>query len=143
MAAEQTPGPARRVPDEKQLPILEHLEELRWRIVKCAIAVLVGAIIAYIFRNELLGLLSRPYFIAYPGGKPLQVFSPTEQFSTAMKVAVYGGFVLASPVLFYQVWAFVNPALTPRERRWAIQAFTAASAELSVRVFIGSTGRPR
>jgi sec-independent protein translocase protein TatC len=106
--------------DEKRLPILEHLEELRWRIVKCAAVVLVGAIVAYLYRTQLIDLLRRPYEIAFPDGSPLVVLSPTEQFATAMKVAIYGGLVLASPVLFYQTWAFINPALTPRERRWAI-----------------------
>ncbi len=77
--------------DEKRLPILEHLEELRWRIVKCAAVVLVGAIVAYLYRNQLIDLLRRPYEIAFPDGSPLVVLSPTEQFSTAMKVAIYGG----------------------------------------------------
>jgi sec-independent protein translocase protein TatC len=73
----------------------------------------------------LFDLLEKPYSGATGGEGALQGFNPTEAFSVAMRLSVFGGFVLASPVVFYQLWAFVNPALTKKERRWAIPVVAA------------------
>ena len=105
-------------------PVLEHLEELRWRLVKAAIALTVGAIVAFIFREQLFDVLVKPYRLALPG-EDLNQFQVTEGFSIAMRLSLFGGAFLASPVLFYQLWAFVNPALTKRERKWTIPIVTA------------------
>lgn len=99
--------------------VLEHLEELRWRIVKSAIAIVIGAVVAFVFRRWLFDILTRPYGIALPG-EHLNQFQVTEGFSVAMRLSMFGGLLLASPVIFYQLWAFINPALTKRERRWTI-----------------------
>ncbi len=97
--------------------VVEHLEELRWRLVKGAAALLVGAVVAFVFREWIFDMLARPYHLALPG-EQLNQFEVTEGFSVAMRLSLFGGVFIASPVLFYQVWAFINPALTKRERRW-------------------------
>lgn len=106
--------------EEPRQPILEHLNELRWRLVRSAIALTVGAIIAFFFRDWLFELLESPYRLAIDDTDALAQFQVTEGFSVAMRLALFGGTLLASPVLLYQIWAFVNPALTARERKWTV-----------------------
>ena len=105
---------------EQRQPILEHLNELRWRLVKSAVALTVGAVIAFFFRDWLFELLESPYRLAIDDTDALAQFQVTEGFSVAMRLALFGGTLLASPVLLYQIWAFVNPALTARERKWTV-----------------------
>ena len=119
---------------DKARPILEHLDELRWRLVKSAIALTVGAIVAFVFREQLFDVLVNPYRLALPG-EDLNQFQVTEGFSIAMRLSLFGGAFLASPVLFYQLWAFVNPALTKKERKWTIPIVAAL-----VLLFSGGAG---
>jgi len=104
--------------ESNRQPILGHLSELRNRLIKGSIAVVVGAFASFFYRQEMLDFLQQPY-LDVTGGQELVVTGPTEPFSIAMRIALFGGVLLASPVLFYQAWAFVNPALTKRERKWA------------------------
>lgn len=103
--------------DVSRQPLLGHLTELRSRLVKVMAALAVGAAAAFFLRNWMLDILQGPYLLV--SDKPLIVTGPTEPFSIAMRMSLFGGAVLASPVITYQIWAFVNPGLTPRERRWA------------------------
>ena len=112
------------VADDRQ-PILAHLEEFRWRIVKIAAAIFGGAMVALLFANRIRLILEAPYDQVCGDSCQLQALTATEQFSVLMKVAVFGGVVLASPVVLYQIWAFINPALTVRERRWAVPIIAA------------------
>ena len=105
-------------PDEAR-PILDHLEELRWRIVKAGAAILLAAVVAFFFSDELRHLLELPFHRAQPESQ-FQVITPAEQWGVLMRIAFFGGLVLASPVVLYQIWAFINPALTQKERRWAV-----------------------
>ncbi len=98
---------------------VDHLDELRSRLIKSLIAVGVGTVIAYAFNEQILELLVRPYEAAVPDSD-LVFFRPTEAFSLVMRLSLWGGFIIASPVILYQVWRFVAPALTPREKKWAI-----------------------
>ena len=109
--------------DSSQQPLLGHLRELRSRLIKIMAALAVGAVAAFFFRNWMLGLLQGPYLLV--SDKPLIVTGPTEPFSIAMRMSLFGGAVLASPVITYQVWAFVNPGLTARERKWAFPVVAA------------------
>lgn len=99
--------------------ILAHIEELRWRIVKLAIAVTVGAIVAFVFSDFLREILEEPFYAAAPNND-FQALKVGEEWGVLMRVALFGGVILASPVVLYQLWAFVNPALTARERKWAL-----------------------
>lgn len=100
-------------------PILAHLEELRWRVVKAGAAVIVAGIAAFFFTDYLREILEVPFYRAQPEAT-FQVITPAEQWGVLMRIAFFGGLILASPVVLYQIWAFINPALTTRERRWAV-----------------------
>jgi sec-independent protein translocase protein TatC len=99
-----------------RMPLLSHLVELRSRIIKSLVAVVVGSVVGFIFYRDILELLARPYEGATD--EPLAFFQPTEPFSLALRVALFGGTIIASPVIIYQVWRFIGPALTKRERRY-------------------------
>ena len=101
------------------MPILAHLKELRRRLFIGAVAVLVGAVIGFIIRDWLLDLIVDPYERA-TGQTGLAFFEVGEAFSVSMKVALFGGVVLAAPVWLYEIWAFITPALSKREKRWVI-----------------------
>ena len=98
---------------------LDHLTELRSRVIKVAIAVAVGAVIGFLVSEQVLDFLVEPYRVAVPDGG-LAFFRPTEGFSAVMRVSLWTGVILASPVILYQTWRFVAPALTRKEKRWAI-----------------------
>ena len=104
---------------DARMPVLEHLQELRRRLFIGAIAVLVGAVVGFIVRDWLLDLMVDPYERA-TGQSGLAFFEVGEAFSVSMKVALFGGVVLAAPVWLYEIWAFVTPALSKREKRWVI-----------------------
>jgi len=98
---------------------LDHLDELRGRLIKSLIAVGVGTLVAFFFYEPILDLLIHPYEVAVPDSD-LAYFRPTEAFSLAMRISLFAGLVLASPVVLYQAWRFVAPALTAKEKKWAI-----------------------
>lgn len=101
--------------------LLEHLEELRSRLVKIAVAITAGAIVAFILRNAIFDLLVQPWEDV-AGDRNLAFFRPTEGFSLFMRLSLFGGLVLASPVVLWQIWAFVAPGLTRREKRNIVPA---------------------
>ena len=121
--------------------ILGHLEELRSRIIKVSIALTIGAIVAFVFRGELLEILSQPY-VDVTGDK-LIFTGPTDPFSISMRIALFGGAFLTSPVIFYQAWAFVNPALSSKERKWAIPIVAALVLLFSLGVAFAYWSMPR
>ncbi|MGI9610704.1 MAG: twin-arginine translocase subunit TatC, partial [Acidimicrobiia bacterium] len=98
--------------------LLAHLEELRWRLFKVAVAIVVGAIVAIVFADPIREILEAPFYAAAPDSE-LQTLNVTEQWGVLMRIGLFGGLILASPILLYQLWAFINPALTGNERRWA------------------------
>lgn len=106
------------------MSVLEHLEELRWRILKVLIAIGVGSIIAFIFRNWLITLLEGPLLDAnitsMKGMHPLVVMSLMEGFTTDLLISIVAGTVLALPVLLYQTWAFIAPGLYEQEKKNAV-----------------------
>ncbi len=110
--------------DERRQTILQHLEEFRWRVVKSALALVVTSVVAFVFRDWILDILVQPYR-DIGGDNELIALKPTEAFGSAMRLAFFGGLLLASPVLLYQLWAFINPALSKRERKWTIPIVTA------------------
>ena len=129
--------------EPRRQPILEHLEELRWRLVKSAAALAIGAVVAFFFRDWLFELLESPYRRAIDDSDALAQFQVTEGFSVAMRLALFGGTLLASPVLLYQIWAFVNPALTTRERKWTVPIVAALAVLFTGGVVFGYVILPR
>jgi sec-independent protein translocase protein TatC len=99
--------------------ILSHLEELRWRLVKIAIAVVAAGAVAMVFADQITDLLEAPFDKAAPDSS-LQTLAVGEQWGVLMRIGLFGGIILGCPVVLYQIWAFVNPALTTRERKWTI-----------------------
>ncbi len=106
-----------------EMPFLEHLEELRWRILYSLLAVMVGTGIGWVVvqQFEVLDLLKRPIAPYLPDGR-LMFTSPTEPFLLTLKLAFAVGVLLASPVLIYQLWSFLAPALYPQEKRLIVPA---------------------
>jgi Tat protein translocase TatC len=104
-----------------EMPFLDHLEELRWRILWSLLALVVGSAIGLwlVQQYDVLGLLKRPIAGLLPGGK-LYIIRPADAFVITLKLAVLVGGVLASPVLIWQAWAFLSPALYQREKRFII-----------------------
>jgi sec-independent protein translocase protein TatC len=109
------------------MSLVEHLSELRRRLIVCLVALGVGAVIAYVAYNPILHFLSTPY--RQLAHRKLVVLDPLEGFATRLKIAGYGGAFFASPVVLWQVWRFITPGLHRRERRYAIP-FVVASVLL-------------
>lgn len=108
------------------MTLTEHLAELRVRIIRSALAVAIGMVLIIAFYDQVLDLLLQPY-VDLCTRKPqdfcdpeLFIFSPTEGLATRVRVGLYGGIVVALPVILWQVWRFIVPALNPKERKWAI-----------------------
>ena len=106
------------------MPFLDHLEELRWRIIKSLAALIVtfGVSIWVCTNIDVFTLLALP-IKPYLHGAPLYYTGPVEKFTIIMQVAVGLGLALASPVILYQIWAFLSPALTNKERRVVMPVF--------------------
>lgn len=107
------------------MPFLEHLEELRWRILWSLLALIAstGASFYIVLQFDIIGILKRPVNAYLPEDGRLAFLSVTDPLFITFKLALALGIVLATPVVIYQVWAFLAPALTKRERRAIIPAF--------------------
>ncbi len=111
--------------DDARMSLVEHLTELRDRLIKIVLAVVVGMLAAFLLYNHIFNFLLEPYEQiansrnSLTEGKLLQV-DPLEGFGVRMKLAAYGGIGLAMPVILWQVWRFVTPGLYAHERRYAI-----------------------
>lgn len=111
---------------EVKMTLGEHLAELRSRIIRAVLAIVLGAIVIIALYDQVLDVLVEPYRSlcarSSPGFCDGEVFilDPIEGLATRLRVATYGGVILALPVILWQVWRFVVPALDKRERRYAI-----------------------
>ena len=104
--------------DESEMGFLDHLEELRWRIIKSAIGIIIGGIIAAFFINWIMDdVLLLPATKTLPPLK-LQNIKPFGQFSLYMEVIIFGGALLSFPNLLYQFWKFIEPALKSNEKKY-------------------------
>lgn len=115
----EEPTPARK-PGE--MPFLEHLEELRKRLVWSVLLVVVFTGVALFFSDELVG-----WFIAPLGGIKLHVTEVTGSFSAYLKICLFAGIGAALPFVFYQFWSFVAPGLYPKERKMVFPFVFAAT----------------
>ncbi len=103
---------------EQELPITEHIEELRERLIKSALAVLIGFLIAWPFKKKLLLLLERPLPKNLQG--KLIFLSPPEAFFTALKISFFAGILIALPFVLYQAWKFIEPGLYEHEKKFIL-----------------------
>jgi sec-independent protein translocase protein TatC len=99
--------------EDRPLSLIEHLEELRRRVIWCILAYIVCATITFNFAGRII------HFLSKPAGK-LIFIEPAEAFVTYIKIALWGGLFLASPFIIYQAWRYVGVALKPHERRAVI-----------------------
>jgi sec-independent protein translocase protein TatC len=99
--------------DSREMSFLEHLEELRWRLVKSAASILLFSIVAYFFTDHILNFLTRDIGAVYFN-------APTEAFSVRIKLSIITGLLAALPVVFWQIWQFVVPGLYRNEARLVI-----------------------
>ena len=125
--------PNMKTPDDV-MTLTEHLGELRVRIIRSALAVTLGAIVIVAFYDQVLDFLTQPYldlcrsrgadFCGFDADRDssnaLYIFDPIDGLSTRLRVATYGGLILAMPVVLWQVWRFIVPALHAKEKRYAI-----------------------
>src|SRR5665213_3022722 len=120
-------------PPDGRMSLGDHLRELRGRLLKCAIAVVIGSSLGFIFFNRIWKFLQRPYCQVHQhqslevvakvkgcGAGPLVFSSVFDPILWHFKVALIAGIVIASPVWLYQLWAFVTPGLQRKERRYSL-----------------------
>jgi sec-independent protein translocase protein TatC len=103
--------------EQEKIPFTEHLEELRKRLIVCFIAVGVGFVLSYGFKEKLFQILTRPLIRVMQTGDKLIFTGLPEAFFTYLKVAFLSGIILAVPVIFYEFWMFVAPGLYDKEKR--------------------------
>ncbi|MEM7322387.1 MAG: twin-arginine translocase subunit TatC [Actinomycetota bacterium] len=122
--------PDKPLQPQGEMTLLGHLIELRTRLIRSAIAVIVGAIVVWIFSDEILDFLQAPYceFQLNNGEEECQLIqtAPLEGFSVVLTLSGYGGLILALPVILYQMGRFVLPGLYPHEKRALIPMFLAS-----------------
>lgn len=109
----------RELADGGRMTIWEHLAELRARLIKVIVAVMVGMVVGWLVYPNVLSVLLGPYREIEPDAQ-LFVTDPLELFTVRLQVSAYIGIALAMPVILWQVWRFVTPALYPHEKRYAI-----------------------
>jgi sec-independent protein translocase protein TatC len=103
-----------------KMSFLEHLDELRKRIIRALISLVIGIGIGLFFINDIIDFVMRPLSATLPeGGKFIYTEAP-EAFMLYLRIAVIAGLIIATPLIFWQVWLFVAPALYAKERRYAI-----------------------
>jgi sec-independent protein translocase protein TatC len=114
-------------PSHGRMTLVEHLTELRRRLIICAIAVALGAVVGFVLYGRILHLLSQPYAEVTKGrrgcgkgGCHLVVTDVLAPFVVRLKVSTYSGLIIALPVVLWQVWRFITPGLNPKEKKYAI-----------------------
>jgi sec-independent protein translocase protein TatC len=126
-------GPGSPPPDDPaevdagSMTLFEHLAELRKRVIIAVIAVFLGGVIVWFLYNPIISFMLRPYrdFLLHDPSKnishgDLVTSGPLEGLTTRLKVCVYGGIALASPVVFWELWRFITPALYKNEKRYLV-----------------------
>jgi sec-independent protein translocase protein TatC len=114
-------------PTPDSMTLLEHLAELRRRLIISMLAFVGGAMICYLFYDQVLRFLEHPYETACRGlpgtcvgGSGLAVLSVLQGFTTRLNVCAYGGLIIGLPIILWQLWKFVTPGLKANEKRYAI-----------------------
>ncbi|MGH2490725.1 MAG: twin-arginine translocase subunit TatC [Candidatus Limnocylindria bacterium] len=100
---------------DKELSLVQHLGELRDRVMVIAIAVVATSVVSFFFARYIIEILLIP-----SGETSLIALNPTENFTTYMRVALFSGIALSMPVILYELYAYIDPALHPNERRFAL-----------------------
>ncbi len=105
-------------PGERYMSVLEHLEELRFRLFISAVFVIIGLGVSFYFGGDIIEFLKRPAEARGRSELDLQFIEPFELFVTYFRVSLLGGLIVGMPMMVYQGLRFVSPGLNPNERRW-------------------------
>jgi sec-independent protein translocase protein TatC len=103
-----------------KMSFLDHLDELRRRLVACAISLAVGTLVAVFFIDRIFDFIMIPLYERLPKGSTLIYTEPTEAFMLKVKIALLGGLVIGAPLIMYQLWRFIAPGLYAHEKRFAL-----------------------
>ncbi|MCW2502519.1 MAG: Sec-independent protein translocase, TatC subunit [Actinomycetia bacterium] len=113
------------------MTLIEHLLELRDRLFKAALALVIGLAIAMFFAKDVLDIITDPYCHGIGktvgGGCDFNITSPADYFLLKLKVGLYLGIIASSPVWLFQLWSFITPGLHRNEKRWAYGFITVAT----------------
>ena len=139
------------VPPDGTMTLFEHLRELRYRLIVSALAIIVGMVVAWFFRYELMDILQRPYFQAIdalkaknPDATTLLVnINLTSPLTLALKVSALAGLLITAPFWLYQLWAFIVPGLLAKEKKWALIFIGAATPMFVGGVLVGYIVLPK
>ena len=119
--------PRKKGAPDGRMTVVEHLTELRKRLVISIAAIVVGATVCFIFAPQIIEFLVTYYEEATEGQRDALIFTgPLDAFATRLKIATYGGIVLALPVWLWQLWRFITPGLSPTEKKYAVPFVTAS-----------------
>jgi len=124
---------------DEQLPITAHLEELRKRLVRAAVAWLIGFLACYSYAERLFQFISDPVRAALPEGSSLVFINATEPFFTYLKVGAIAGLLIALPVILWQIWSFTAPGLYAHEKKFAIPFVLASCLCFGLGTWFGFT----
>jgi sec-independent protein translocase protein TatC len=104
--------------DETQAPLMDHLLELRTRLLRCVYALAITSAISYYFVDQILAILVHPLSVAFPAGHGKLIYTKLySAFFVNLKVALFSGFLFSFPIVANQLWAFVAPGLYAREKK--------------------------
>lgn len=124
----------------------DHLRELRNRIIKCTLAVVLAMVVAWLMYNRLFELMRRPYCEFAATQKlscKLYSIDPLEPFTFRLQVTTYAGIFLASPVIFYQLWRFIAPGLYRNEQRYALSFIGSSIALFAAGAYVAYWTMPK
>lgn len=124
--------------DEKELTLIDHLIELRDRILKCLLAIIILFLALFAFSNDIYTYVATPLLDALPEGSSMIAIDPTSPFFAPFKLTFYVAFLIAAPYVLYQIWSFIAPGLYQREKAVAIPLFIS-----SVLLFYGGVAFAR
>jgi sec-independent protein translocase protein TatC len=111
---------------EGSMTLVEHIRELRTRLFRASLAIVAGFVVGFLLADPVFEILTRPYYHLNPEAKFVQL-GATDGFLLKMKLALWIGLIVASPVWLYQLWAFIAPGLHKHERRYAYAFVTIAT----------------
>ena len=114
--------------DEKELTLIDHLVELRDRILKCVTAIVVFFLALFYWANDIYNYVALPLIQALPEGSSMIAIDPTSPFFAPFKLTFYVAFLLAAPYILYQLWSFIAPGLYKNEKALAIPLFISSVA---------------
>ena len=103
-----------------KMSFLDHLDELRRRLVASAISLGVGAAVAFVFIDRIFAFIMKPLADTLPAGARLTAVEPTEPFMLYIKIGLLAGVVIAAPLITWQLWLFIAPGLYAKEKRFAL-----------------------